>query len=133
MKGKTTFGVYIDRRVLEIAKGISYSKPNLLDRIKMLFGIEFKPVEMIHCPKLKDLIPRVENMGILRESKSTRRKPMAKFELFKDKKGEYRFNLVANNGKVVCTSEGYKSRRNRMQGIDVIREIAPTAKIEERK
>lgn len=33
-----------------------------------------------------------------------------KWEIFKDKSGEYRFRLRAGNGEVVLSSEGYKNR-----------------------
>lgn len=39
-----------------------------------------------------------------------------KFEIFKDKKGEYRFRLVAGNGEIVLASEGYKSKASAMNG-----------------
>lgn len=31
----------------------------------------------------------------------------AKFELYTDKSGEYRFRLKAGNGEVIATSQGY--------------------------
>ena len=37
---------------------------------------------------------------------------MWKFEVFLDKKEEYRFRLVAANGEIVAQSEGYKNRRS---------------------
>jgi len=55
-----------------------------------------------------------------------------KFEIFKDKAGEWRFNLLANNYKVVCSSEGYSSKRNALNGIECIMKGAKKAKIEER-
>lgn len=39
-----------------------------------------------------------------------------KFEIYKDKKGEYRFRLVASNGENILASEGYKSRASAMNG-----------------
>ncbi|MEJ2602718.1 MAG: YegP family protein [Gammaproteobacteria bacterium] len=39
-----------------------------------------------------------------------------KFEIYKDKKGEYRFRLVASNGEIVLASEGYKSKASAMNG-----------------
>lgn len=55
-----------------------------------------------------------------------------KFEIFKDKAGEWRFNLLANNWKVVCSSEGYTSKRNALNGIRCIAKGAKKAKIIER-
>ena len=44
-------------------------------------------------------------------------KPTGYFNLFKDKKGEWRFNILASNFKVIAVSEGYDSRRNAIGGI----------------
>lgn len=49
---------------------------------------------------------------------------MGRFELFKDKKKEWRFHLRANNGKIILSSEGYKTKRNAIDGIDSIKENA---------
>ncbi|MCC3305631.1 YegP family protein [Sneathiella sp. HT1-7] len=40
-----------------------------------------------------------------------------KFELYKDKAGEFRFRLKAGNGEVVGTSEGYKAKASAENGI----------------
>jgi len=40
-----------------------------------------------------------------------------KFEIKKDSKGEFRFNLKASNGKVIATSEGYKTKKGCINGI----------------
>lgn len=34
---------------------------------------------------------------------------MGKFVIKKDRRGEFRFNLVAKNGEVIARSEGYKT------------------------
>jgi len=49
----------------------------------------------------------------------------AKFEIFKDKKGEFRFRLIAANGQVIATSQGYKTRASCMKGIDSVKKNAP--------
>ena len=46
---------------------------------------------------------------------------MAKFEIKKDKAGEFRFNLKARNGQVILSSEGYKLRGNCLKGIESVR------------
>jgi hypothetical protein len=33
-----------------------------------------------------------------------------KFEIIKDKRGEYRFHLKAGNGEIIATSEGYQTK-----------------------
>ena len=54
---------------------------------------------------------------------------MSKFNLFKDKAGEWRFNLVADNGKIVCSSEGYKRKNSALNGIKCIKKIAKRSAI----
>lgn len=56
-----------------------------------------------------------------------------KFEYFKDRRGEWRFNGVARNHKVVCSSEGYKTKRGMMNGIDCIMKGSAKAAIVARK
>ena len=55
----------------------------------------------------------------------------AKFEIFKDKKGEFRFRLVAANGQVIATSQGYKTKASCMNGIDSVKKNAPKTNIVE--
>ena len=52
-----------------------------------------------------------------------------KFEVYRDKKGEYRFRLKAGNGQVIATGEGYKSKKSCMNGIESIRKNAPDATV----
>lgn len=47
-----------------------------------------------------------------------------KFELYKDKKGEFRFRLKSRNGETVLTGEGYVSKDGCKNGIDSIRRNA---------
>lgn len=57
----------------------------------------------------------------------------AKFELYKDAKGEYRWRLVASNGQTIATAgEGYKAKDSALAGIESVKKNAPTAKIEEK-
>lgn len=53
-----------------------------------------------------------------------------KFELYEDKSGEYRFRLKARNGKIIATSEGYKTKASCENGIESIRKNAPEASID---
>jgi uncharacterized protein YegP (UPF0339 family) len=56
---------------------------------------------------------------------STRESHMAgTFELFKDKKGEFRFRLKAGNGEIVLSSEGYKDRAGALSGIESVKKNA---------
>ncbi len=45
----------------------------------------------------------------------------AQFELYKDKKGEFRFRLKAGNGEIVLSSEGYKDRAGAANGIESVK------------
>ncbi len=49
---------------------------------------------------------------------------MDTFKKFKGKNNEYYFNVVARNGEVILSSEGYKSKRNRNIGINSVIENA---------
>ncbi len=44
-----------------------------------------------------------------------------KFEVYKDKAGEFRFRLKAGNGQIILASEGYKARASCMNGIESVR------------
>jgi len=55
-----------------------------------------------------------------------------KFELYTDRRGEYRFRLKAGNGEVIAVSEGYKSKRGAMGGIESVRKNAPDAPVEDK-
>ena len=46
---------------------------------------------------------------------------MAKFEIYTDKRGEFRFRLKAGNGKIILASEGYKSKASCINGIESVR------------
>jgi uncharacterized protein len=51
----------------------------------------------------------------------------AKFEIFKDKGGEFRFNLKAGNGEVIASSEGYASKASAQNGIESVKKNAADA------
>jgi len=50
---------------------------------------------------------------------------MAKFEVSVRKNGEFQFNLKAQNGQVILTSEGYKTKAACMNGIESVKKNAP--------
>jgi uncharacterized protein YegP (UPF0339 family) len=55
-----------------------------------------------------------------------------KFELYKDKSGEFRFRLKAGNGEVIATSsESYTSKASALNGIDSIKRNAGEANIDD--
>lgn len=57
----------------------------------------------------------------------------AKFELYKDTRGDFRWRLVASNGQTIATAgEGYKSKDSAKAGIESVKKNAPIAEIEEK-
>ncbi|MFD2677810.1 hypothetical protein EV666_11070 [Camelimonas lactis] len=57
----------------------------------------------------------------------------AKFEVYVDKAGEYRFRLKAANGQNILASEGYKQRASAINGIQSVQTNAPDDNRYERK
>ena len=57
----------------------------------------------------------------------------AKFEIYTDSKGEYRWRLVASNGQTIASSgEGYKAKDSAKAGIASVKKNAPEAEIIEK-
>lgn len=52
-----------------------------------------------------------------------------KFEVYKDKAGEFRFRLKATNGQIIAVGEGYKALAGCLNGIESIKKNAPDAQI----
>lgn len=52
---------------------------------------------------------------------------MYKFEVYKDKAGEFRFRFRASNGEAMFSSEGYKAKASALSAIDSIKKNAPGA------
>ena len=52
-----------------------------------------------------------------------------KFEVYADKRGEFRFRLKATNGQIIATGEGYKAKASCLKGIASIRKNAPEAAV----
>ena len=46
---------------------------------------------------------------------------MSKFEIYKDRGGEFRFRLKAGNGQNILASEGYKAKSGCTNGIESVR------------
>ena len=61
------------------------------------------------------------------------KKKTPKYEVYTDKKGEFRFRLKASNGEIIATGEGYKAKAGCMNGIESIKKNAPDAEIVEEK
>ena len=52
-----------------------------------------------------------------------------KFEVYADKRGEFRFRLKATNGQIIAVGEGYKAKASCLKGIETIRKNAPEAPV----
>lgn len=57
----------------------------------------------------------------------------AKFEVYQDKAGEFRFRLKAGNGEIILVGEGYTAKAACMNGIESIKKNAPDDGRYERK
>lgn len=44
-----------------------------------------------------------------------------KFEIYKDKKGEFRFRLKSGNGETILASEGYQDRAGALNGVQSVK------------
>ncbi len=56
----------------------------------------------------------------------------AKFELYKDMAGKFRYRLKASNGNVLASSDGYDTKRSAMNGIKSLQKNATDAEIDDR-
>ncbi|MBO4310324.1 MAG: DUF1508 domain-containing protein [Lachnospiraceae bacterium] len=52
-----------------------------------------------------------------------------KFEVYKDKKGEFRFRLKAKNGQIIATGEGYAKLDGCLKGVASVQKNAKDGKI----
>jgi len=56
---------------------------------------------------------------------------MAKFEIYKDADGLYRWRLKAANGEKVCWGEAYSSKQAAIDSINWVKKNAPDATVED--
>ena len=56
-----------------------------------------------------------------------------KFEVYQDKKGEFRFRLRARNGQNIASGEGYTTMKACQNGIESVRKNAAEGKVEREK
>ena len=56
-----------------------------------------------------------------------------KFEIYKDKSGEFRFRLKASNGQNILASEGYKTKASAKNGVESVMKNALSADRFEKK
>ena len=55
----------------------------------------------------------------------------AKFEIYKDARGEFRFRLKAANGEVVASGESYPTKAGVKVGIEAVKRAAARATIDD--
>ena len=59
---------------------------------------------------------------------------MAMFQIFKDKSGEWRWRLRADNNQIIATpGESYKKLSTCIRGIKLVKKLSQEAKIKEAK
>ena len=51
-----------------------------------------------------------------------------KFEIYKDRRGEFRFRLKASNGEIILASEGYKAKAGCKNGIASVKKNSKAKK-----
>ncbi len=56
---------------------------------------------------------------------------MGKFEIYKDKRDEFRWRLLADNNQIIATGEGYSSKDGCKNGIESVKKNAPEAEIDD--
>ncbi|MEU7001216.1 YegP family protein [Nonomuraea sp. NPDC046570] len=54
-----------------------------------------------------------------------------KFVITKDRRGEFRFKLVAGNGQTIAVSEGYTTKAACVNGVESVRRYAADAPIDD--
>jgi uncharacterized protein YegP (UPF0339 family) len=112
---KNAPGMHKDKWLEEIDKWQEEKDLELLDRYYTSHGYE-------------------SYLGIVQQriTKIGSHKPDAKFEINKDVAGEFRFKLVAANGKTIAVSEGYTTKDNALNGIESVKQNAAEAVIEDK-
>jgi uncharacterized protein len=56
---------------------------------------------------------------------------VAKFEIYRDADDEYRWRFRADNNEVVAAGEGYRSRDDCEHAVQMIKEQAPQAEVDD--
>ena len=54
-----------------------------------------------------------------------------KFEVYKDKRGEFRFRFKAPNGEIMFSGEGYKQKKSAINAIESIKKNTPGAEVDD--
>ena len=56
----------------------------------------------------------------------------AKFEIYTDKAGKFRFRLKAGNGEVVAVGEAYETKPGVIKGVDAVKRAAAEAEVDDK-
>jgi uncharacterized protein len=54
------------------------------------------------------------------------------FEIWRDRKGEFRWRIVASNGRILASSEGYTSKSGCLNAIETVKRYAARAEVADR-
>ena len=82
------------------------------------------------CKSVQKNAPIANLEDQTKEGYETAKNP--KFEIYQDKRGEFRFRLKAGNGEIILTGEGYKAKTSCKKGIASIRKNAVDSPIVEK-
>ena len=83
-----------------------------------------------------------ENMGVRQKmghyemralTTDFKRSAMYRFEVYKDKKGEFRFRFMAPTGQILFFGKGYKTKQGALKAIESIKKNSPGAEIIEQQ
>lgn len=88
--------------------------------ISEVYNAESSCINGIESVIANSAVAAVEDQTV--EAFETQKHP--KFEIYLDKKEEYRFRLKARNGEIIAASEGYKSKSGCTNGIESVRKNA---------
>jgi hypothetical protein len=55
----------------------------------------------------------------------------AKFEVYKDSSGKFRFRLRAANNEIIAQGEAYTTKAACMNGVESVKKNAPVAEVED--
>ena len=110
--GRYVFNLYASNKVIVATSQVYTTSQNALAGVKSV---------ITNAPKANIEDSTVRHYETL---------PYPKWEIYRDKIGEYRFRLSASNGSCVCHSQGYTTKSACKNGIASIIRTAKTANID---
>jgi uncharacterized protein YegP (UPF0339 family) len=88
-----------------------------------------KPVETAPMMAAQEPVMETAPVSPASEPPVTEKPNVGKFELYKDNSDKFRFRLKARNGEIIAVGEAYESKEGCLNGIESMKENAPTATI----